>query len=221
MKQLKREFLTLSMVFTAIVTASAQVTIGSEDAPDRRSVLELKSSTKAFLPPRIALIDTASAVPVGNTSTDHLAGLVLYNTTNDATKGLTPGLYYNNGLKWVRLVNLANDPKWFYMPSIPLKVSTQGTYTVNLWEEYKKQFDKSTPGNLIIASPGAPSSGNPLSAVYQAGELHYYVTGYDDKVFKNVTLTGANGNELVYEIDATSISNISDSTYMNIVLVVK
>jgi hypothetical protein len=204
------------MALATTVAASAQVTIGSDAAPNPRAILDLQSNNKAFLPPHVALDSIKGATPVGNSADDHYAGLVVYNTTNNPVKGLIPGLYYNDGSKWVRLVNLANDPKWFYMPSIPLTVKT-GNYTINLWEEYKKQFDRTMTGNLIIKSIGAPD--NPQPVVYQANELYYYVTGYDDKAFKQVELTGANGHILSYKIDNTSI--VSDSTFMNIVLVVK
>jgi hypothetical protein len=204
----------ICMALATIITASAQVTIGSDATPDHRAILDLKGSNKAFLPPRVALDSIKGATPVGNTAGDHTAGLVVYNTTTNQSKGLIPGLYYNDGSRWVRL----NAPQWFYMPSIPLPVTVKaGSYTINLWEEYKKQFDHTMTGNHIIASSGAPD--NPQPAVYQVGELYYYVTGYDDKAFKNVALTGANGHILSYEINGTSI--VSDSTFMNIVLVVK
>jgi hypothetical protein len=218
-------FVCISMAVT--VTADAQVTIGTDGAPDYRAVLELRSNNKAFLPPRVALESLSSASPVGSSSTEHLAGLIVYNTTNDSAASLVEGLYYNNGARWVRLINETDAafPKWFYMPSIPLNVSYSGTFHKDLWLEYRKQFadnhDLSTPanspvqGNKLVKNPNAPADSLPVK-LYAKEQFHYYITGYDTLVFSKIEIT--NDGILKYDVNA---DNVSDSTYMNIVFVVK
>jgi hypothetical protein len=76
----------------------AQVGISDSGAdPDPNAALDISSSDKGLLPPRVALSSTSSPSPVGA----HVEGMVVYNT---ATAGdVTPGLYYNNGSEWVSL----------------------------------------------------------------------------------------------------------------------
>jgi hypothetical protein len=194
---------------------NAQVTIGTAQAPNSNAVLELKTAgnNKGFLPPRIALVAPHNPAPL----TAHVEGMIVYNTTVLADS-LVKGLYINNGTQWTRLRNDPDlIPQWFYMPSIPIPVSNAGTFTVNLWSVYKRQFDNTAAGALIVSSNA--SAPKPQPKVYEANELDYYVTGYDDTVFDQVSLSPA--GVLSYRITSANLSNVSDSTFMNIVFVVK
>ncbi|MFD2037534.1 hypothetical protein ACFSKL_22260 [Belliella marina] len=89
---------------------SAQVKVGDNPTivnPD--AVLEIESTNKGLLMPRVALTATTDAAPM----TAHVAGMKVYNT---ATAGdVIPGLYYNDGVKWVLLASaedLKTEP-WF------------------------------------------------------------------------------------------------------------
>jgi hypothetical protein len=229
MKHLVLKLLALVyVIMAATVTGDAQVTIGANVEPDYRAILELKSNNKAFLPPRVALQSLSSALPVGSSATEHLAGLVVYNLTNNPAETLVEGLYYNNGTRWVRIINEADAvfPKWFYMPSIPLNVSSSSTFQRDLWLEYRKQFaddlDTSTPSNspvqgvALIKNPSAPAGTELPVKLYEKNQLNYYITGYDVSAFSNVSVN--NDGVLTYTVNA---DNVSDSTYMNIVFVVK
>ncbi len=75
----------------------AQTGIGTT-SPNSNAQLEVASTTKGFLPPRVALTSTTSASPLAA----HVAGMVVYNT---ATAGdVTPGLYVNTGAVWEKQV---------------------------------------------------------------------------------------------------------------------
>jgi hypothetical protein len=75
-----------------------QVKIGANATTvNPNSLLELESSTKGVLMPRLALTSTTSFAPL----TAHVAGMTVYNTTNNAN--VTPGLYYNDGTAWVKI----------------------------------------------------------------------------------------------------------------------
>ncbi|NDV46797.1 hypothetical protein D0T49_07025 [Paludibacter sp. 221] len=83
-----------------IFNANAQVTIGADRAPNDNAILELASANKGLLLPRVTLTDTETPSPLNN----HVAGMAVYNT---ATAGaddvaVTPGMYYNDGTRWVR-----------------------------------------------------------------------------------------------------------------------
>lgn len=88
----------------------AQVKIGDNlTSLNPNSVLEIESTNKGLLIPRVALILTTDPSPLSA----HAAGMNLYNT---ATAGdVTPGNYYNNGTRWVRVADEANTGATRYM----------------------------------------------------------------------------------------------------------
>lgn len=210
---MKKLFLLASIfILTGSAALNAQVTIGSTQAPNSDAVLELvsPSNNKGFLPPRIGLLRPHSPSPLSA----HVPGMVVYNTFN-YPDSLVVGLYVNNGTRWVPFREAPHlMPNWFYMPSFPLDVSATGTFTVDLWWQYQRHFDPSA--SIIRSDIHAPS---PLPRISDAEGLYYYVIGYDQSVFKNITL--ASNGILTYQIDAAGLNNVSDSTFMNIVFTVK
>lgn len=101
METAKKTVLTLIMILSFMLEAFSQVTIGSGVEPDANALLDLKetgtSSTKGLLMPRVALISTDSYTPMQN----HIEGMTVYNTAPGID--VTPGFYYNNGSKWIRV----------------------------------------------------------------------------------------------------------------------
>jgi len=59
--------------------------------------MELGATNKGFLPNRVALTSTNSALPL----TAHVLGMLVYNTATAgaAPNDVVPGYYYNNGTK--------------------------------------------------------------------------------------------------------------------------
>lgn len=203
---MKKIFYLLLFVSIFAISANAQVKIGGNaaDTPDARAILELKSDSLGFLLPRIALQGFDVPAPL----TDHVPGMVVYNTRTDSTGGLFPGLYYNIGTQWIRLANQPK-PNWFYLPSVPINVETTGTgRTLDLHAVYATQLG--TPG---VKSTSAPTG--QLTPILDRDKLHYYVTGYDHNVFNNILISDT--GVMTYDV----IGQASDSTYMNIVFVEK
>lgn len=93
---MKRHFLlVLATLLTAYV--NAQVKIGDNpNTINSNSLLELESTNKGFLPPRVALNSTASIAPLTGTVT---AGMMVYSSGGT----VADGYYYWNGTAW-RLV---------------------------------------------------------------------------------------------------------------------
>ena len=212
---MKKIFLLAGIFALMSITAlNAQVTIGKNQAPNPDAVLELvtPNNDKGFLPPKVALTALNNPAPLST----HVEGMIVYNTT--VSGSLQQGLYINDGSQWIAL-NQASylEPVWFYMPSFPINVSNAGNFSVDLWQEYNRQFNNTAAGNVIVSSD--TSVPKPLSKVYTASELNYYVIGYDDTVFSNVSLTPT--GVMNYTITPAGVSNVSDSTYINIVFVVK
>lgn len=87
---------------------SAQVGIGTV-TPDADAILDLSSTSKGFLLPRVALTGTNNAAPMSS----HVAGMTVYNTATagSGNTAVSPGMYYNNGSSWQRLEGSGQLPK--------------------------------------------------------------------------------------------------------------
>lgn len=84
--------LLLASLFATYI--NAQVKIGDNpNTINANSLLELESTNKGFLPPRVALNSAASIAPLTGTVT---AGMLVYSTGGT----LTDGYYYWNGAAW-------------------------------------------------------------------------------------------------------------------------
>lgn len=98
---LKISILALLMSVSAFTAEGyAQVTIGSNEAPQAGALLDLhenettKESTKGFLLPRVVLLGPNLAFPL----LSHVEGMVVYNEAASDTLGV--GLYKNDGRRW-------------------------------------------------------------------------------------------------------------------------
>jgi hypothetical protein len=77
----------------------AQVGINSDNSnPDPSAMLDVKSTTRGLLPPRVALAAINTAAPVVAPAT----GLLVYNTATAGTlpNNVVPGYYFWNGTRW-------------------------------------------------------------------------------------------------------------------------
>jgi hypothetical protein len=75
-------------------------------APDASAILDVASTSKGLLIPRVALTATNAAGPV----TSPLTSLLVYNTATAGTSpnNVVPGYYYWNGAAWVALLSASN-----------------------------------------------------------------------------------------------------------------
>ena len=122
-------------------------------------------------------------------------------------------------------------PKFFYAPAvyIPTHDTTTGvlltdTQTVELYNEYKKQFEwHGTTDNLTFATSGENAYGQARSSnsvnlpVLASTDLEYFVTYYDATVFSNVQINAT--GTMTY----TVLPNVSITprTFINVVFKVK
>ena len=74
---------------------------------DSNAVLELESTNKGLLLPRVALTSTSLIAPL-SAGTTLTAGMTVYNTAT--LNDVTPGFYYYNGTKWVRVADNSSVP---------------------------------------------------------------------------------------------------------------
>ncbi len=81
----------------------AQVKIGDNPTTiNANSMLEIESTSKGLLLPRLPLTQTTNASPLNA----HVAGMTIYNTAT--SNDVTPGFYYNDGTKWVATAGESN-----------------------------------------------------------------------------------------------------------------
>ena len=88
--------------------AGAQSKLGDNPVsinPD--AILEMESTNKGMLLPRMGLTATNSAAPLSS----FVAGMTIYNTATagSGTTAVTPGIYYCDGTQWVRTLS-ASEP---------------------------------------------------------------------------------------------------------------
>lgn len=219
-KLIKRSLFILALTLALTTTLDAQVTIGTGDAPNSDALLDLKeqadnSSTKGLLLPRVALSSTTLSTPLSQ----HVAGMTVYNT--QTTGDVTPGYYYNDGGKWVKLFAEVSSltPTFFHMPSTVLPTDASdpaynsGTqnFVVDLYKIYKEQFGLES---LVSSSKNPTATTLPVMA---SNGLEYFITYYDNTVFQNVSLS--NTGVLTYKVFPEI--TVSDKTFMNIVFKVK
>mgnify|MGYP003640552150 CR=1 FL=1 len=110
------KFYYLFFFLFAFGSTYAQVGIGTT-TPNASAALEISSTDQGLLIPRVALTATNISGPL----TAHVNGMIVYNTNSSgsANTAVTPGFYFNDGAKWVRLAdNLAingldkTDDEW-------------------------------------------------------------------------------------------------------------
>ena len=211
---MKKIYLLLFFVAVFAMNISAQVTIGSINAPTQGAVLELNSSNLGFLPTRVDLTSLTELTPIVGVKAD-LKGMVVYNNTATATIPL--GLYLWDGEKW-GLLEVVDGEKWFYMPSIVIETDEDGAKQKDLYALYKEQLNSASTNIMngmgaVVPSAGAP--GQVLANIPAATDLYYYVTDFDKEVFSNVSIT-ADG-----KMSYTVTGPATDKTFMNIVFVLK
>lgn len=142
--------LSLFIGIVVSINLHAQTGIGTT-TPNASAKLEVASTNKGFLPPRVALTATNTFAPITGTASS-ATGLLVYNTETAGTipNNVVPGYYYWNGTTWVQIAggliidnsksasfNLAatDNNKLFlissstavtvYVPSLPIGFSCQ------------------------------------------------------------------------------------------------
>lgn len=122
---MKREIILLLVIVLFSAFGWSQTGIGVE-SPNDEAVLEIASSTKGVLLPKVALDNSAQTFHLTDAAAAAHTGMLLYNTNTDLTGGLSgAGYYYWGGSQWQRLVSSDGSPNIF-LPN-PGDFTTPGT----------------------------------------------------------------------------------------------
>jgi hypothetical protein len=200
-------YLVLWVAAMSLPLAQAQIKVGANQGTlNGNAILEVESSDKGLLVPRVALSSTSSASPL----TAHVAGMVVYNTAT--VSDVTPGLYQNDGSKWLTVrpasapcscgdikegLQTANHGDWKLMNGTSYTGSC-GTFAINATGAIlvqggtvgtagaasilvQNQLPNVTPSvTLTAVSAGTPSGtvavANATSGVQNAGSHFHSIT---------------------------------------------
>lgn len=90
-------FLVISLS-NVLARAQMRLKLGAEQTTiESDAVLDLGTGNRGLLLPRVSMGSLISPSPLSR----HIEGMIVYNI--QAGNGITPGLYYNNGLSWIKL----------------------------------------------------------------------------------------------------------------------
>ena len=218
----KRIFLIALFPFF-IMSSFAQVTIGSEELPEKAALLDIKtkvdntgsvsSDNGGLLLPRVEIsdattLDVFSDITGIDTDEQKLRhkGLTVYNI---GTTNMEEGVYVWNGTKWQK-AGVKKEINFFYMPSIQIDLSQATPDPINLYEKYRDQF----------LAPKAASPGAPVPIPYYSApqDLYYYVTDYDADIIASVNISAT--GVMTYTLQDPLPGDVCCS-YINIIFVVK
>lgn len=89
---------TLVLLLLVVSGVSAQIKVGNNpNNINVNAILEIESTNKGILLPRLSLISTSSFSPL----TAHINGMMVYNLAS--TNDVNPGIYFNDGTQWVKI----------------------------------------------------------------------------------------------------------------------
>lgn len=186
------------LLLVATIAANAQVKIGNNPGTiNSNSLVEMESTNKGLLAPRVALNDVNSIAPLSATTPE---GMIVYSSGGI----LTNGFYFWNGVKWLAVLSSANvrsnyvlvkSASDFPAPSggiITLTANT--TYEINGTILLTNKIDLN--GCTVI---GMDRDDDQLIYTPTTGSLF---TGSNGGVLSNLTLIAAGVGAKLFNLDA-------------------
>jgi hypothetical protein len=161
----------------------AQTGIGTT-TPNAAAKLDVSSTTKGFLPPKVALTATNSFDPItglsGSTALATAAGLLIYNTATAGTapNNVVPGYYYWNGTIWIQIAN-----------GLIIDNSKTASFTLNAADNNKIFLITSSSAVTVTVSNVSPN----ILPVGFSCQIIQGSTGAITLAGSGITLNSANG----------------------------
>lgn len=192
---------TLFFLFTLLVlntSAFAQVKIGDNpNTIDVNSLLELESTNKGFLAPRVALTSVNSVSPL---TSPIPVGMLVYSIGG----AVTDGFYVWNGTKWLNLLTNVNQRNNFVLvksaADLPAPVAGVITLASNTLYEINGTIVLTSKINLNNSwLRGADAINDKLVYMGGSGELF---TGSAGGNIRFLTLAAPNSGTKVFNLDA-------------------
>jgi hypothetical protein len=174
-------FILSILLFASFV--EAQTGIGTT-TPNAAAKLDVNSTDKGFLPPRVALTATNAFAPVtgltGATPLATAAGLLIYNTATAGTapNNVVPGYYYWNGTMWIQIAN-----------GLIIDNSKNASFTLNAADNNKIFLISSASAVTVTVSNASPN----ILPVGFSCQIIQGSTGAITLAGSGITLNSANG----------------------------
>jgi hypothetical protein len=191
--------------------------------PDASAMLDISSTSKGVLVPRVALTSTNAEGPVSQPATS----LLVYNTATDGTVPyqVSPGFYYWNGTAWTPLTSSASSTQWTLAGNSgtnPLVnfIGTTDSTDFAIRSNNKNRVYITADGSvgigtdsfdgekLLIDGGGDVTSEDPLTIVHGAAKTNNYVE-------LNIQNT-SNGTKASTDIVATANNGTGNSVYIDL-----
>ena len=205
------------LLFIAFISTSVSAQIvqkygDNNGAINSNSVLELESSNKGLLLPRLALTSITAVAPLSA----HVQGMTVYNTATAVD--VTPGIYTNNGTTWVRVTDSAILSS--YLPLTGGSISGQLTSTVAVGTAPFAVTSTTPVANLSIGgnaatattattATNATNTGITNDTTTNATVYPTYVTSTTGNLSQKVANTKLNFNPSTGILNATGFSGTS------------
>lgn len=189
------------------------------------SVLELQSTNKGFVAPRLALTQTTSSSPLTATL---LTGTIVYNTAT--ANDVTPGFYYWNGTAWQRMLSatsaLTSNAPLSYNPSTGVlsisqaNTSTDGYLSFTDWNTFNNKQNALTFGDVTSSTSGVTinngtgaviGSGTSISIATATGSQNGLLASTDWTTFNNkvTDVSGTAGNIVISGTTQNPVVNLA------------
>lgn len=192
-------------VVLPILKVNAQQGFGTS-TPNKNAVLDLTSTNKGLLLPRVTLVSTISFAPLDA----HVAGMIIYNTATTTTglNDVTPGYYFNDGAKWVRAINSVSAAGWSLTGN---SSTTPGTNFLGTTDTQDIVFKTNSIENFRINQKGR-LIGNSTFPAIGANSLYIGAAGNDTQLagaVKNTAIGYQTMNALTDGSENTAVGNLS------------
>lgn len=153
-----------SLIFLTVYSVNGQIGVGTI-TPDASSILEISSSDKGLLIPRIT---------TANLPSSPAKGLLVYNITENCLQENTGT---SSSPNWECLTTESNSTvKSFYPPAYALEISSLGAGSFNIYNHYATTYGNASSNGITV---------------YPSSELDYVVLDFDNSIFSSVTINAA------------------------------
>jgi hypothetical protein len=194
---MKKSLLFSAAIVCGVLTSNAQIKIGDNpNTINPNSLVEMESTNKGLLAPRVALTDVNSVSPLTGTVP---AGMIVYSTGG----AVTDGFYFWSGSKWLAVQSSDNARSNYVLvkSAADLPAPVGGIITLAAGTTYEVN------GTIILTSKinlngcylvGADATNDKLVYTPATGEMF---TGTKGGSVKTLTLTAATTGAKLFNLD--------------------
>ena len=197
--------LTLGLSYTATSQTTAQK-IGKNPtniAPS--AVLDIESDNKGVLLPRVNLTSTTDATTIASPA----EGLTIYNraTAGTAPNTVTPGYYYWNGSRWVKLA--VETPPIAFAKTVYVNATSPNLVAATIFDEANPPLSndnalKAKDDNLYVASDGSTWTYNTVASNYKT---YAVAPSTPFNIATTTTDAGNNKTSAIERVGSVSVTN--------------